>query len=353
MISEESLLTARSEDSKSVERTFNRKAVALISGGLDSALAIHLVKRQGIDITAVHFTSFFSPLDIDDEDSPVRILVRQLEVPLVLRPKESDFLELIRNPKHGHGKNLNPCVDCRIYTLVKAKQLMEEIGASFLVTGEVAGQRPMSQRKHTIRFIEKQAGCDGIVVRPLSAKVLPESFPEEAGVVDREQFLDVAGRGRRVQLQLAAKIGLYGYSPPAGGCLLTDKTYSRRLQDLFEDTSDVSRDDLDLLRFGRHIRLRPGLKIVVCRNDKENKRLERLAPSGVMFYPIGFPGPLVWTAGLAEPDEEIRIGSILRRYSREASRGNLIGIRARNGSERRIIVTHVATDDWIEDHMIR
>jgi len=335
-----------------VDKTFNRKAVALISGGLDSALAIHLVKRQGIDITAVHFTSFFSPLDIEDEDSPVLTLVRQLEVPLVLRPKESDFLELIRNPKHGHGKNLNPCIDCRIYTLVKAKQLMEEIGASFLVTGEVAGQRPMSQRKHTIRFIEKQSGCDGIIVRPLSAKVLPESLPEKVGVVDRQQFLDVAGRGRKVQLKLAEEIGLYGYSPPAGGCLLTDKTYSRRLQDLFDDSGDVSRDDLELLRIGRHIRLRPGLKIVVCRDEKENKRLETLAPTGVLFFPVGFPGPLVWADARPEPEEEMRIGSILRRYSRETSRGDLIGIRAPNAGERRITVTDVTTDDWIEDHMI-
>ncbi len=353
MVAEMSQIPGRSEDSDPVEKTFNRKAVALISGGLDSALAIHLVKRQGIDITAVHFTSFFSPLDEEKEESPVRILVRQLDVPLVLRPKGDDFLELIRNPKHGHGKNLNPCIDCRIYTLVKAGQLMKEIGASFLVTGEVAGQRPMSQRKHTIRFIEKQSGCDGIIVRPLSAQALPESGPEKAGVVDRRQFLGISGRGRKVQLQLAEEIGLYGYSPPAGGCLLTDRTYSRKLQDLLENAGEVSRDDLELLRFGRHIRLRPGLKIVVCRNDKENKHLERLAPSGVLFSPIGFPGPLVWAAGQPEPQDEIRIGSILRRYSRETSRGALIGIRAPNTVERRITVTDVATDDWIEDHMIR
>ncbi|MFH1113262.1 MAG: hypothetical protein V1792_05020 [Pseudomonadota bacterium] len=353
MIAEESIFPYRTQDTESVEKSFNRKAVALISGGLDSALAIHLVKKQGIDVTAVHFTSFFSPLHADDAESPVHILARQLDVPLVIRPKEDDFLELIRNPKHGHGKNLNPCIDCRIYTLVKAGQLMEEIGASFLVTGEVAGQRPMSQRKHTIRFIEKQSGCDGIIVRPLSAQALPESGPEKAGVVDRRQFLGIAGRGRKVQLNLAEEIGLHGYSPPAGGCLLTDKTYSRRLQDLFDNAGEVFKEDLELLRIGRHIRLRPGLKIVVCRNEKENRHLERLTPSGVMFLPIGFPGPLVWAAGQPEPEDEVRIGSILRRYSREASRGDLIGIRDPDGVERRITVTDVGTDDWITDHMIR
>ncbi|MDQ7783609.1 MAG: hypothetical protein RDU20_12065 [Desulfomonilaceae bacterium] len=353
MSAEKSPLPDRLEDPPAGENKINRKAVALVSGGLDSALAIHLVKKQGIDVTAVHFTSFFSPLDIEDEDSPVRNLVRQLKVPLVLRPKGRDFLELIRNPKHGHGKNLNPCVDCRIYTLVKARELMEEIGASFLVTGEVAGQRPMSQRKHTIRFIEKQAGCDGIVVRPLSAQVLPESLPEKVGVLDRGRFLGISGRGRKIQLKMAEEIGLQGYSTPAGGCLLTDKIYSRRLQDLLDDTNEPSQDELDLLRFGRHIRLRAGLKIVVCRNEKENVRLERSAPAGVMFFPVGFPGPLVWASGRPEPEEETRIASILRRYSRPASRGDLIGIRETDAGERQISVTDVAEDDWIEAHMIR
>lgn len=352
MISGKRALSVSHNSSESQAPIFNRKAVALISGGLDSALAISLVKRQGIDVTALHFTSFFSPLDTSEQRSPVRALARQLGVPLVLIPKGPEFLDLIRNPKHGHGKNLNPCIDCRIYTLVKAREFMKEAGASFLVTGEVAGQRPMSQRKDTIRFIEKRSGCDGIIVRPLSAKALPESLPERQGIVDREQFLDVVGRGRKVQLKLAEDLGLHGYSPPAGGCLLTDKTFSRRLRDLLDHTQDVSSADLELLRFGRHIRLRPGLKIVVSRNEEENSRIEKLATAGTLFFPLDFPGPCVLASGKPEPGEEVVIGSILRRYSKEATRGDRIGVRGSDAVERTIVVTSTATNEWIADHMV-
>ena len=352
MIAEKSEPAQARTDSEFAESAFNRKAVALISGGLDSALAISLVQRQGIEITAVHFTSFFSPLDRDDENSPVQAMVSQLDVPLILLPKGPEFLDLIRNPRHGHGKNLNPCIDCRIYTFEKAKQLMREIGATFLITGEVAGQRPMSQRKNTIRLIEKQSGCDGIIVRPLSARALPASIPEQLGIVDRDRFLDVVGRGRKVQLRMADELGLHGYSPPAGGCLLTDKIFSRRLRDLLDDSAVPSSADLNLLRFGRHIRLRPGLKIVVSRNEKENLRLESAESTGSLFCPVDFPGPLVLVSGQPEPEEEVVIGSIVRRYSKEASRGDLIGIVGRNSSERRITVTRTASDDWIKDHMI-
>jgi tRNA-uridine 2-sulfurtransferase len=329
-----------------------RKAVALLSGGLDSALAIYLVKRQGIDVVAVHFTSFFSLLDAGDEESPVRRLARQLKVPLRLLPKGKDFLQIIRNPRYGHGKNLNPCIDCRIYTFVKAKKLMEEIGASFIVTGEVVGQRPMSQRRNAIRLIEKRSGCDGLVLRPLSAKLLPETRMEEAGFVDREQLLDVAGRGRKVQIRMAAELGLSGYSAPAGGCLLTDKRFSSRVRDLLAHTDDISAADLELLHIGRHLRIRPGLKIVIGRNEAENNRIEPLATVGSLFSPVNFPGPLVLALGRVEPDDEALIGSVLRRYAKESSRGEWISVQADKGGERRIRVVDQADKDWISDHMI-
>jgi len=327
-------------------------AVALLSGGLDSALAIHLVQRQGIEITALHFSSFFSPLDPTEQDSPVQVLARGLGVPLVLMPKGDDFLQIIRNPRYGLGKNMNPCIDCRIYTFVKAKELMEKIGASFIVTGEVAGQRPMSQRKHTMRLIDKSSGCDGIVVRPLSAKVLPVTIPENQGLIDREQLLGVTGRGRKVQLEMAEQMGLTGYSPPAGGCLLTDPGFSRRLKDLLDDRTDVSKSDLLLLRMGRHIRLRPGLKIVVGRNEEENNRILDFAADTTLFAPKDFPGPFILALGDLEPSEEIIIGSVLRRYVKESSRGESIAIRYPNGADRVVSVTEVAQNDWISDHMI-
>lgn len=327
-------------------------AVALLSGGLDSALAIHLIKRQGIDVVAVHFTSFFSPLKGEAKDWQPAVLARQLDVPLVLIPKTRDFLELIRNPRYGHGKNLNPCIDCRIYTFVKAKRFMEEIGASFIVTGEVVGQRPMSQRRHAMNLIDKRAGCEGIILRPLSAKVLPPTIPEERGIVDREQLLNVAGRGRKTQIAMARELELSGYSPPAGGCLLTDPVFSRRLRDLFNDTDEESAEDLELLHLGRHIRLRAGLKIVVGRNEAENLRIEKLADRGTLFVPVDFPGPVVATRGRPSLEEQMLIGRILRRYARKSDLGSFIDVKDHVSGDRRISVVDVQDADWIADRLI-
>lgn len=330
----------------------NNKAVALLSGGLDSALAIHLIKSQGIDVTAIHFTSFFSPGNQEKENSPVRRLAAQLDVPLVFLTKGQDFLELIRNPRYGHGKNINPCIDCRIYTLIKAKEFMEQIGASFIVTGEVVGQRPMSQRMNTIRLIEKRAGCNGIVVRPLSGKLLPITKPEEAGIVNRESLLDIAGRGRKVQLSLASQLNLSGYSPPAGGCLLTEPIFSRRVRDLLFDQQNISSEDLQLLHYGRHIKIRPGLKIIVGRNERENDALIKIGQEKIKFSPINFPGPVVLAAGAPTAEEDVFIGSILRRYVKESARGEMICVEDPRSGTKKIRVLEVADKKWISDHMI-
>lgn len=330
----------------------SKKAIALISGGLDSALAIYLVQRQGVEVSAVHFSSFFSTIDAETAHSPVRAIARQLGVRLVLIEKGDDFLDVIRHPRYGHGKNINPCVDCRIYTLVKARELMEQVGASFLVTGEVLGQRPMSQRRDTLRLVEKRSDCDGIVLRPLSAKLLPPTKPELTGLVNRAELLDIQGRGRKVQFALAQEIGLEGFSAPAGGCLLTDPGFARRLRDLLDYRPDVSRAELSALKIGRHVRLSRGLKIVVGRNHAENETLETLAASGTLFQPGDFPGPSVLAQGRFTPDEERVIGSIIRRYSKESTRGGVIEIREPGRELRRIEVAEVADEDWIADRMI-
>ncbi len=329
----------------------NRKAVALVSGGLDSALAVYLVKRQGVDVTGLHFTSFFSPLDPSREDSPVNATARELGIRVVFRAKGDDFIDIIRNPRFGWGKNLNPCIDCRIYTFNKAKEAMREIGASFLVTGEVVGQRPMSQRKDAIRVIEKQAGLDGRIVRPLSAKHLPITLPEEAGILDREQLLDVAGRGRKTQIRLAEEIGLTGYAPPAGGCLLTDKGFSNRLRDLLEDSADLSREALALLGTGRHLRIRPGLKIVIGRDRTDNRIIEETGGWDMLFSPHDFPGPVIAVQGRPDAEEEALIGSILRRYSAPSRRGEWIDIRDSAGM-RGIRATATADEDWVAERLI-
>jgi tRNA-uridine 2-sulfurtransferase len=334
------------------EGAMNRKAVALISGGLDSALAIHLVKKQGIEVVSVHFPSFFSPVDVSDPEASVFVLARQLGVPLILRNKGKEFLDIIRNPRYGHGKNINPCIDCRIHSFQLAKQIMHDVNASFLVTGEVVGQRPMSQRKDAIRLIEKQAGCSGLVVRPLSAKVLPPSIPEETGLLDREQFLSIAGRGRKVQLAMAAEMGLSGYSSPAGGCLLTEKSFAVRVRDLLADKEDVSQDELEILSCGRHIRVRPGLKIVVARNERENRTLERFSGAGTLYAPEEFPGPSCLAIGDPTPEERNLIGSIIRRYSKESTRGEEISVQPVLGNATVMNVTDCASDDWLAEHLL-
>lgn len=334
------------------EVDIKKKAVAMFSGGLDSALAVYLVKGQGIDITAVHFTSFFSPTGVQSEDSQVSVLARRLEIPLVFLSRGAEFIEIVRNPRYGHGKNMNPCVDCRIHSFQKAKEYMEQIGASFIVTGEVVGQRPMSQRRDTIRFIEKRAGCDRIVLRPLSAKLLAPTLVETAAIVDREKLLDISGRGRKVQLRLAGEFGITGYSAPAGGCLLTDVIYSRRLKDLLDDSSDVSPPVLESLKIGRHIRIRPGLKVVVARDEHEDDILETIGLTGSKLSPIGFPGPVAVAIGDPTLEEKMVIGSIIRRYSKESLRGEWISVDDPSFGKDRISTTDVAPDEWIAKHMI-
>jgi tRNA-uridine 2-sulfurtransferase len=340
--------------SNSIDREdgLKKKAVAMFSGGLDSALAVYLIKSQGIDITAVNFTSFFSPTGVASEDSQVSQLARHLGIPLVFLSRGDAFIEIVRSPRYGHGKNMNPCIDCRIHSFQKTKQYMEQIGASFIVTGEVVGQRPMSQRRDTIRFIEKRAACDGIVLRPLSAKLLAPTCVETAEVVNREKLLSISGRGRKVQLELAREFGIMGYSAPAGGCLLTEITYSRRLKDLFDDGSELSLPILESLKIGRHIRIRSGLKVVVARDEKENNLLETIGLAGPKFSPVDFPGPVAVAIGDPTPEENILIGGIIRRYSKESLRGVLITVDDQFGNKDRISTTEVAQDRWIAERMV-
>lgn len=328
------------------------KAVALLSGGLDSALAVHMVKSQGVEVVAVHFASFFSAREIDSQDSTVSKIARQLDVELISLEKGDDFLDLIKNPRFGYGKNLNPCIDCRIYTLKMSKTIMEEIGASFIVTGEVVGQRPMSQRGHTMRMIEKQAGCQGILVRPLSAKLLSPSLPETTGLLDREKLLDIAGRGRKTQLRLADEIRLEGYQTPAGGCLLTDKGFSTRLRDLLDDGGQITRQDLDLLAMGRHIRIRSGLKTIVGRKQAENEYISDRSSGRFLFFPRDFPGPVALAQGRPSQDERMLIGSIIRRYAKPAVRREQIVMRDPECGDSILRVQDVASEDWIAAHLI-
>ena len=209
-----------------------KKAVALISGGLDSILAAKVVMDQGFDIIGLYCTSAFSKSYGNEQETHAVKVSRALGIDLRIFDMGQEYIELVRRPAHGYGKNTNPCIDCKIFMLKKARAIMDELGAPFVVTGEVLGQRPMSQRRDTLQVIERDADMRGLIMRPLSAKLLPPTKAELAGQIDREKLLSISGRSRNVQLRLAERYGIRGYSAPAGGCLLTDKNFSAKLIDL-------------------------------------------------------------------------------------------------------------------------
>lgn len=259
------------------------KAIALFSGGLDSSLAIKILEEQGIKIVAVNFISPFCLCDKNGCKYHSEILNKEAGVELKRINISRDFLEMVGHPKFGYGSNMNPCIDCRILMLNKAKDLMRELNASFLITGEVLGQRPMSQHRKTLALIEKETGLEGLILRPLSAKLLEPTIPEEKKWVDREKLMNISGRTRKPQISLAKKFNFKDWACPAGGCLLTDPGFARRLKDLMKHKKP-DLNDIELLKIGRHFRLSPKAKLIVGRDEKENNRLEKLVLENDFYF---------------------------------------------------------------------
>lgn len=248
------------------------KAIGLLSGGLDSTLAIKLIQNQGIDVVAVNFTIPFGPCKKRGGDASQT--AKALNVPLKSFRLGSDYLKMVRNPKFGYGKNMNPCIDCKIFMLRKAKKYAKSIGAKFIFTGEVLGQRPMSQHKQALDVIEKEAGLQGKIVRPLSAKLLPKTEAEELGYLNIERLEGIKGRSRKRQIELAKQYNIVNFPSPAGGCLLTDPEYCNKLRDLLTHKKRVTVEDTYLLKFGRHFRIDKN-KLIVGRNEAENETLSK------------------------------------------------------------------------------
>jgi tRNA-specific 2-thiouridylase len=246
------------------------KALALFSGGLDSTLATELILRQGIKVAAINFKSPFC-LCTQEGRGPIEA-AKQLGIKLKVVNVGDQYLQIVRNPKHGYGKNMNPCIDCRIFILKKAKKLAKEMDASFIFTGDVLDERPMSQHFNALKTIEEEAGLKGKILRPLSARLLPETVIEKKGLVDRAKLLDIHGRSRKPQIKLAEKFNIKNYPFPAGGCLLTCKEYAKKLRDLFKHKKRCSMTDIALLKVGRHFRFKEN-KIIVGRNEAENNLL--------------------------------------------------------------------------------
>ena len=247
------------------------KAISLLSGGLDSILATELIRKQGIEVIAFNVKTPFC-IPKKDGTSEATQAANQLKVPLKVVSVEKDYLQMLRNPKYGYGKNMNPCIDCKIFMIRKAKKYAKEIGASFLFTGEVLGERPKSQHGPALKVIEEEAGLKGKLLRPLSAKLLRETEAEKKGLVDRTKLCNIQGRSRKPQFLLAREFGITSFPAPAGGCLLTCEEYSKKLRDLFANKKRISMADVAVLRIGRHFRIGKN-KIIVGRNESENKLL--------------------------------------------------------------------------------
>ncbi|TSA47909.1 MAG: hypothetical protein D4R56_01340 [Deltaproteobacteria bacterium] len=297
-----------------------RSAVALLSGGLDSTLAVKMMVEQGIEVTAIHFTSPFcncSPHKAGCQNQ-ARKVAAEFGVPIRVIVKGMDYMRIVEKPPHGYGRGMNPCIDCRIYMLRKVAGMMDEIGASFVITGEVLGQRPMSQHRQAIELIERESGLAGRILRPLSAHHFPPTLPEEEGIVDRGRLLAISGRSRKEQIALAEDLGVRDYPCPAGGCLLTDPDIAGRLRDLFTHVPGYTHRDLVILTIGRHFRLNPRLRVILGRSKDENEKLLALAaPGDVVFMPENFRGPTALAAGDLDPVTEQRIGELIPAYSQD------------------------------------
>lgn len=296
----------------------NIKAVALLSGGLDSTLAAKLILDQKIQVEGVNFLTLFCTCTPKKSSCLAsQKVARELGINLRVFNVSGEYLSVVKKPKYGYGSGMNPCLDCRIFMFKKAAQYMKERKASFLVTGEVVGQRPMSQRRDALRIIEKEAELEGLILRPLSAKILPPTIPEMQGWVNREKLLALCGRSRKEQFKLINQAKVQGYFCPAGGCLLTDPSFADKMRDLLKFQSQFDLNDVQLLKVGRHFRLSSYFKVVVGRDEEENKRLKRLARKGDFLLQVeDFPGPLTLGRGKPTPEEIRLAASLTVKYSK-------------------------------------
>jgi tRNA U34 2-thiouridine synthase MnmA/TrmU len=291
------------------------KCIVMFSGGLDSTIAVHMMQRQGLDVLALNFVlPFYSGLGLAHQ--AIKNRASSLNVPLRIEEEGEEYLAMFKARSFGFGKNVNPCLDCRIHRLVKAAVIMKEVGASFIATGEVVGQRPMSQRRECLDIIDKRTGLRGLILRPLSAKILRSTVPEERGWVKREELLDFSGRGRKGQIAYAKQFNL-SYPNPAGGCLLTNSRTAERYNDLAQNDPDFSLNDFKLLAYGRHFRLGPSLRLIMARDDSENEAIAALALPGDRFIVLkDIAGPVGIIRGQADETHIRTACSIFTKYTR-------------------------------------
>jgi tRNA U34 2-thiouridine synthase MnmA/TrmU len=304
-------------------------------------LAGLVLREQGIEVEWISFeTPFFS-------SAKARKASRLTGIPLTVNPIFDDYIAMLRHPPAGYGKQMNPCMDCHALMFRLAGDMMHAKGFDFLFSGEVLGQRPMSQTKPSLRYVEKHSGMDGFILRPLSAKLLPETIPEQQGLVDREKLLDIRGRGRRDQIALAKKFGISEYPAPAGGCLLTDKGFSARLKDLFDRRPDATENEIQLLKFGRHFRLNPQVRLIVGRTENDNENILRYHDPArdVVLDVRDYPSPIGLLQGAADQTSILLAAAISVGYSKAPKLAPVEVVVKRPSGEEVMRVLAVLPDD--------
>ncbi len=331
-------------NTETLSRRQRPKALALLSGGLDSMLAGKLILNQGINVEAVNFATPFCLCDrcaLSGFTEDHRMKVHRMFL-------GQEFLDIVVDPPHGYGSQMNPCIDCRILMFRKAKELADKDGFDFIVTGEVLNERPFSQRRETMLHIEAEAGLKGRILRPLSAKLLPKSDPEKRGIVQREELLSIRGRRRLPQMELARRLELRDYPCPSGGCLLTDPRFAERLREHLQHERTLTLDDVQLLKLGRHFRIEE-VKVIVGRNLEENKRLLTIAKNQRIPWleAVDYKGPVTLLVGKEKTDILKKAAAITARYS-DAPREKPVRV-ACNSRTRTTVYVSATADQTLED----
>jgi tRNA U34 2-thiouridine synthase MnmA/TrmU len=325
------------------------KALALISGGLDSLLAARVVRNLGVEVTGITFQYRFDLLEAEKRTEHIRKVTEAIGIPLLVYDLTEAFMPVFLDPPHGYGSAVNPCIDCHLLMFSKAREEMERMGARFIVTGEVMGQRPMSQHKPVLAHMDRVSGMKGLILRPLCALKLPPTIPEERGWVKREALYGFSGRSRKPQLELAKELGVTGYQSPAGGCILTDPEYARRVKAFFKHRGKeaMNSDEMRLLRLGRQFWIDDGVQVIVGRNEKDNDLLEPFRKGCWALEPEDRTGPLVLVQGLKNTANLENAARITARYCKGGPESP-VTIRFSGGGEEGLLHVLPAEEEILE-----
>ncbi|MCP4576250.1 MAG: tRNA 4-thiouridine(8) synthase ThiI [Deltaproteobacteria bacterium] len=322
------------------------KAICVFSGGLDSMLAAELIRAQDIDVLALFFETPFFKAD------RAMVSAKSMNLPFKVVDITKRHLEVVKHPKHGYGGNMNPCIDCHALMFRIAGEMLESEDAAFIFSGEVMGQRPMSQNKKALALVAEESGLNELLLRPLSAKCLSPTLPEKEGWVKRENLKGFQGRSRKPQMSMATDLEINNYPAPAGGCLLTERGFSRRLKDLLTSKAEVIVPQLEILKLGRHFRLNDHVKIVVGRNKRENEKLKALAvKEDIILNTVSVPGPAVLMSGDLLNDSIEQAVQITLSYS-DAQEGEIQDVRVTGPGVNRIVTAMVPDKATFKELMI-